>query len=330
MYASDITHRKRAQAVYRNLQMQKDWFSTGGTIRILGQKGGNDYSYMTEVQEGCIADTCWKATIPKAISFGNGRVSSNLDGMTRIDFFNTSDPALPNYIFDLGYGGAFGTIPGVLDDASIHIPTDNFDFYFFGTNYGVANQIFWVSNNFITFGPIADLNNVSVSANTIPAILLGNYDRLCSNLYYSRYFSSNGDFNILRMVIQFANHYSDRTNLTVGQLEVRMIRELVGAQRQFVQVGVISAPSNPGYSNNPIVSYPSTTDSSGNPVDTNNDLIDPTKNSPWDITNGTTFQNVAGNIYNDAFPVAGTTILYMSDSTGNGWQFFNNAYLNVS
>jgi len=330
MYASDITHRKRAQAVYRNLQMQKDWFSTGGTIRILGQKGGNDYSYMTEVQEGCIADTCWKIKIPKPISFGAGRISSNIDGMTRIDFFNTTDPSLPNYIFDIGYGGGFATIPGVLDDACVNIPTTDFDFYYFGINRGATNSIFWNTNNALTFEYLAQLQTVSMSANSVPAILLGNHDRLCSDIYYSRYFSSDGDFNILRMVIFFANYYTDTTNLSAGKLEVRMIRELVGAKRQFVQVGVISAPTFSGYSNNPAVSYPSGADSSGNPLDANGLTIDPTKNSPWDLTDGTTFQNVAGSTYSTEFPVAGTTVLYMSDSTGRAWQFFNNAYLNIS
>jgi hypothetical protein len=309
--------------------MQKDWFSTGGTIRILGQKGGNDYSYMTEVQEGCIADTCWKLTIPKAISFGLGPVSSSLDGMTEIDFSNTTDPSLPNFIYDVGYGGGFSTIPGVLDDSCVNIPATNFDFYFFGINRGATNSIFWDTNNVIAFEYLPVLSVVSMSANTVPAILLGNYDRLCSKIYYSRYLSSDGDFNILRMVIKFSNYYTDITNLTTGQLEVRMIRELVGAKRQFVQVGVISAPPNPGFSNDPTVSYPSGVDSSGNPIDTTGSPIDSTKNSPWDLTNGTTFQNVAGNAYTKAFPVTGTTVLYMSDSNGNGWQFFNNAYLNV-
>jgi hypothetical protein len=305
--------------------MQKDWFSTGGTIRILGQKGGNDYAYMTEVQEGCIADTCWKATIPKAISFGNGPVSSNIDGMIHVDFAG---------VYDVGYGGTGGTtanssIPGILDDASINIPATNFDFYFSGTNYGGTNQLFWNTNNAITFGPVPDIHVVSLSHDTIPAILIGNYDRLITDFYCSRYFSNNGDFNILRMVVSFSNYFTDIVNLYAGKLEIRMIRELVGAQRQFVQVGVISAPAEPGYSNNPAVSYPST-DSSGNPVDANNLPVDPTKNSPWDITDGTTFKNVAGSTYSTAFPVAGTTILYTSDSNGNGWQFFNNAYLNIT
>jgi hypothetical protein len=331
MYASDVIHRKRSQAVYRNLQLQKDWFNSGGTIRILGQKGGNDYAYMTDVQEGLIADTCWNVNIPISLTFTSGSVSSSLSGLTQVDFSNTTDGSLPNYIYDAGYGSGVVSISGIIDDATIRIPTQGMDFYFNGTNYGAANNIHWNTNNAIIFGNSFDSNIVSISANSSPAILLGNYDRLCSSLYYGTSFvtKNSSNFMITQIFVTFSNYYTDTTDLSKGQMRVRMIRELTGNNRQWVEVGILSAVPGPGYSNNPTVSYPSSPDSSGNIVDSNGDLIDSTKNSPWDITDGTRFLNVAGNEYSTAFPATGTTLLYQSDKLGNGWQFVKNAYVNT-
>jgi len=336
MYASDLTHQKRAAAVFRNLQLQKEWFSSGGTIRILGQKGGNDYSYMTHVEEGCVANKCWQLYVGLATKKGNGPISANTSGMLQLytEFRNSSNEIKfrdykGDIIYDAGYGAPLSTLPGTIDDAFIPIPPSGMDFFFNNVNYG--NSISWHTNNVLVFGPGFNVNLSSVDGNQLSnAILMGNYDRLCSNLFYSSYVTEDGKFSIIKLIVTFSDYYTDTTNLATGKLQIRLIRESGGNQRQWVEVGVLSAPPSPGYSNNPTVNYPSGTDtSSGKPIDSISRLIDPTKNSPWDVTNGREFLNVAGSMYSTAFPVAGTTLLYESDKMGIIWTFTPNAYLPV-
>lgn len=321
MYASDLTHKKRAAAIFKNLQLQKEWFASGKTIRILGQKGGNDYAYMTQLEEGCVADRCWQLYRPITNAVGNGPISSSTANMTQIDFTG---------IYDAGYGAQVFPIPGVLDDSFIDIPMSGMDFFFREVNYAAINGIKWNSNNILIFGPAFNPNLVSLDRGMCNAIMMGNYDRLCSGLSYVTYSSSSGAFMITRLVITFADYYSDRTNLDLGKLQIRLIKERDGSKRQWVEVGIISSVPSPGYSNNTTVRYPSGTDAvTGENIDTNAYSIDATKNSPWDISNGTKFLNVAGNQYSTAFPPAGTTLLYESDSLGNNWSFTPNAYLPV-
>lgn len=319
MYASDLTHKKRAATNFRNLQLQKEWFASGQTIRILGQKGGNDYSYMTQLEEGCVADRCWQLYVPLANKIGNGPISGSTVGLTPIDF---------SLIYDAGYGAPLIPIPGVLDDAFIQIPMGGMDFFFDEVNYGATNDIRWNTNNILFFGTAFNPNDVSLNRNQGNAIMLGNYDRLCSGIFYSNVIS-NGGFSILKFIVSFSDYYTDTSNLSIGKLQVRLIKEVSGKQRQWVEVGVISAPPSPGYSNNPSVSYPSQVDSSGNAIDSNSVRIDSTKKSPWDVSNGTKFLDVAGTQYSTAFPVAGTTILYESDKMGTNWTFTPNAYMPV-
>jgi hypothetical protein len=344
MYASDVTHRKRAAAIFRNLQLQKEWFASGGTIRILGQKGGNDYSYMTQVEEGCVADKCWELYVSIQPKAGNGPISGDINGMLSL-FTGSADSSgnisysdyNGNALFDQGWGAPLVQTIFLADDMSIPISLNGMDFFFKNVNYGgtTGTGIQWNSNNALLFGGGYNQNDVSVNGNEGPAILMGNYDRLCSGIHSSNYISTDSNFNITKIVVSFSNYYTDTAAinganyLTAGKLQIRLIRENTGYKRQWVEVGVVSAPSSPGYSNNPSVSYPSGTDSSGNKQDTNGQPIDPTKSSPWDITDGTRFLQIAGNQYSTAFPVEGTTILYESDMSGTIWKFTPNAYLPV-
>jgi hypothetical protein len=330
MYASDLTHKKRAAAIYKNSQLQKEWFATGGTIRILGQKGGNDYAYMTQLEEGCIQDECWKLYVPLNAQAGNSSEPLDLLRMTQTDL-GATDANGNAIIYDSGYGQTTPYlilgIP-VIDDGSINIPMGSQNFMFNGTDYGATNQIYWNSNGAITFGYLADQNIVSLSAGNIPAVLIGNYDRLTSKFYYSNYNVNKNMFSVTKIVVMLTNYYTDTTLLDVAKYQIRFIKELAGNQRQWIEVNVISAPSSPGYSNNRSISYPSGTDASGNNKDSNGLPIDATKNSPWDVTNGTTFLNLLGTQFSTAHPVAGTTILYQSDKEGRVWTASVNSYFN--
>jgi hypothetical protein len=248
-------------------------------------------------------------------------VSASTAGLTQIDFTG---------IYDGGYGGESQT-PGILDDSFVPMPLNGNDFYFFGVNHGQANNIFWNSNNALTFGPVFNTSIVSINHNTGPAILLGNYDRLLSDIYYTNTVTSDNKYKIYRMIVKFSDYYTDTANLDAGIYQIRLIKENAGAKRQWVEVSIISSPPSPGYSNNPAVSYPTGVNGLGQPQDSNGLAIDPTKDSPYNITSGTasSFLNPFGSLYSTASPAAGTSFILQSDELGNTWTFTEHAYLNI-
>ena len=328
MYASDVTNRNRAATLYINSVLKNQEFESGKSIRIDRQKGGNDYEYLNNVDFGNIIDYTYNTYIPLSIKNGANPTIFTVYNLNKLNF-DAKDNTNTYLIYDATPSTLTYNSGRVIDDGSIPIPTEGRDFFFFGTNYGRTNNIYWDSNNALTFGSVGSPHLVSISKNTIPAILLGNYDRICSALYYSNYFSERNLFSVTVILVYFSNYYTDTTNLDQGKYQIRLIRELNGNNRQWVELTVISTPSSPGYSNNPAVSYPSGTNGSGNPIDADANVIDSTKNSPYDITNGTTFLNVCGSLFSTVSPQPGTTLLYQSDSTGTSWNFTNNAYMPV-
>jgi hypothetical protein len=336
MYGSDVTNRNRANTLYINSVLKNQEFTSGKSIRIDRQKGGTDYQYLTNVEFGNIIDTTYDTYLPLRIITGSNPNIFAIYNLNQINL-GATDGLGAYLIYDAGTvptdpsSNAPYTYNGgrMIDDGYIQIPTGGRDFYFFGINYGAANTIYWNANNALTFGSTGNAILASLSKNSVPAILIGNYDRTCSALYYSSYFSSGNLFSVLVIVAYFSDYYTDTSDFDKGKYQIRLIRELSGDKRQWVEVTVISAVPSPGYSNNRSVTYPSGLDASGNPIDSNSFVIDSTKNSPYDITNGTTFQNVCGTAFSTVSPQAGTSFLYQSDSTGTFWNFSNNAYVPV-
>lgn len=370
MYASDLTHKKRSQAVYRNLQLQKEWFASGKTIRILGQKGGNDYSYMIDLEKGCNQDICWKFKIPIEITYKNGPIDFDLSNINSIDLTAISENgyALYNSTNTLEING--------LDDGDVPISTDGRPFYFFGVECGITEKIWWNSNNVLFFGSgsqgnSGQSNNVSPTpsiftdgqgkgfiSNSSPCILLGNYDRRLRSFYTSNYNDESNKFSITRIIVTFNNYLEDDVTLDntgsttrflegpqvtpQGQFSIRLIRELTGDNRQWVEVTVIKSPLTAGYSSDPTISYPSgvfqaldvndnpiPSDYNSDPQDRRGNLIDINKISPYDISDGTRLLNVCGTQFSKESPQAGTSFIFQSDALGKGWIFANNAYLHV-
>ena len=309
--------------------MQQAQVLNGLSIRVKYQGGGSDYAYFANLTDGIIDCGSLLPSPPISLTLVDGPISSDVSGLIKVSFIGIQDdgraPADASSNIFSQFFDASGNV-NVLDDSAIHIPTGGMDFYFFGTNYGAANNIYWNSNNAITFGPFTAPD---IFKNTCPAILLGNYDRYCSGVYYGNYVTAGNKFAITKIVVYFSNYYTDLTGLTAGKYQIRLIREETGANRQWVEVTVISSVSSPGYSNNSSVTYPSGTDPSGNPINTNGQLIDSTKKSPYDITNGTNFINVTGTTFSTVSPQTGTSFIYESDSTGSVWEFYNHAYLNI-
>jgi hypothetical protein len=358
MFASDVIRRNRNVTIAFNLQEQQAAFDAGLTNYIPRQKGGTDYKFITNISQA-EAETPQLLLTPivnliKLIIGQNRTITVNLIEFTRIDFNQIDDrrPTLltdgsGNYILD-GSGNITRDSSGnplltasgnpVLDDASIRIPNFGMKFNFFGINYGDNNDIYWNTNNVITFGNNYNLDTVSFNPNTIPAILLGNYDRLCSELYHknSAVYNSNALVATIKtIVVEFADYYTDTSNFEAGKYQIRFIREAGGERRQWVEVSVISSPLHPGYSTN--VTGPTNPagynfDASGNRasmIDSNGNTVNPTKLSPYDITDGTAFLNAVGTTYSEQSPPNGTSFVYQGDSTGYSWQFINNAYLDI-
>ena len=154
----------------------------------------------------------------------------------------------------------------------------------------------------------------------MPAILLGNYERKLKTFYYSNYSSAN--YSITTLLVTFYNYYTDLVGAATYQYKIRLIKENSGSQRKFVEVYVISSPPDTGYSS-AIVSYPTGS------LDSNGNAIDVTKNSPYNITNGTSFLNPCGATFSLVSPTVNTSFVLASDYTGTTWSFTNNAYVNV-
>lgn len=154
------------------------------------------------------------------------------------------------------------TLAGVQgqDDAGATIPGINFDFYFFGTNYGngLNSGIYWCSNNVLGFGTTN--NTITWAATTGKGVLIGNADRLTNNFYYSTTQTSSG-YSYINCILFAQNIYSDGIPNAI-QFQMRFFR---GPVSQYIEVRCKQAPSSAG---------------------------------AYNITNGTTFQNTYGSFTN--------------------------------
>jgi hypothetical protein len=138
------------------------------------------------------------------------------------------------------------SLAGVIgqDDAAATIPGINFDFYFFGTNYGNGLNlgIYWSSNNVLGFGNPD--STISWTATTGKGVLIGNLDRRTNNFYYSTTQSSSG-YSYLNCLLFAQNIYNDGIANAV-QFQLRFFR---GPASQYIEVRCKQAPSTAGVYN---------------------------------------------------------------------------------
>jgi len=310
----DLTKRNQARMAFASYIKNKEDFANGSTAKRVNllssdfteKNIGAAFTSYAEYQLYLTVQVVYSLQVVS----GNKSVSGSTAGLTQISFSGITDSSASIY---------------GLDDAFVPIPMGGMVFNFFGTNY--SNSITWNTNNALIFGTTFNGHIVSVSNVTANAILLGNYDRLCISLYYSNTITS--DYSITTLLVTFCDYYTNLGTPTY-KYQIRLIRENKGALRQFVEVCVISSPPSPGYSSNPLVSYPSGTGGGGAPIDSSGYFIDSTKNSPYNITNGTvSCLNPCGSTFSTASPSAGTSFIFSSDSTGSSWTFTNNSYINV-
>jgi hypothetical protein len=243
-----------------------------------------------------------------------------VSGQGSIYYGNFNQVTIPGSLYHAGATYIVNT----LDDGDVHIPMANIVFNFFGTNF--SNNLYWASNNALIFGTPNPNLEVNIPRNLLPSILIGNYDRVLKTFYYTNSVTTNYSITILR--VTFYDYYTNTISDSTYQYQIRLIKENVGYQRQFVEVYVISSPPSAGYST-AINSYPSGSNANGNPIDSNGNPIDSTKNSPYNITNGTIFLNPCGSTYSTSSPIANTSFVFSSDSTGTSWVFNNNSHVSV-
>jgi hypothetical protein len=145
------------------------------------------------------------------------------------------------------------------DDVGVTFPV-NFDFYFFGTNYGngLNSGIYWNTNNVIGFG--TPVNTITWVANTGRGILLGNTDRRTNTFYYSPTQTSSG-YSYITCLLFAQNIYNDGVANAI-QFQIRIFR---GTTLQYIEVSCKQAATTAGL---------------------------------YNITNGTTFQNTYGSFTN--------------------------------
>lgn len=325
MYASDVTNRKRNQAVFSDISRQKELLNKGSIMRINYQKGGTDYAYMMELEQGCINNKCL-GDLPVYSVAGDYSTDMDITGAKYMD---------PTGLQEYGYslpvdssGNAIFPTGPTRDDVYFPIPMNGMQFHFFGV---LQTQMFWSTNCVILFrnpgvrmpnipGNTSYLNTPGFSNQVnlgfpLPAILLGNYDRRLDNLYVKDD-SIPSKYSIITLFVfyeDFTNQLTSTPN--TGQYRVRIIRELTGANRQWIEVSVKVAPSFSGYI-------------AGN-TDTDRNPVDPTKLSPYNITDGTGFTNLCGTTFATVGPAAGSSFTFTSDSQGNNWVFRNNSYVPV-
>ena len=175
------------------------------------------------------------------------------------------------------------------DDAAATIPGINFNFYFFGTNYGngLNSGIYWSTNNVLGFG--TPDSTISWNATTGRGILIGNLDRRTNNFYYSPTLSGSG-YNYIKCILYAQNVFNDGTPNAI-QLELRFFR---GPSNQYVEVRCKQAPLSPG---------------------------------TYNITNGSAFQNTFISPFTNM--VANQSFVLASDTNGNNWVLYNNYFINI-
>jgi hypothetical protein len=173
------------------------------------------------------------------------------------------------------------------DDVSSYIGNNNFPFYFFGTDYN--NNMFWSSNQVLTFG--AANATIGFTSTTGKGILLGNADRRCNFITPIPTANING-YSIYKLVISHSNFYG-----TAGseiQMVIRIIRGGPDTQdAQYIEVRMSYwTAANAG---------------------------------TWNITDGSAFKDTFGSYA----PGDGQSFVLKSNLSGNNWQFFNNYYINL-
>lgn len=328
MDSSQLTKIRRARAIYVDAKRQEHELQEGKRLTLQYQSGSYaDSDVFLLVAQAPMIAPCGGGSSHIVVAEGDATTTMDTSRVARITEFTDPDNSV-----GYGYQGPVGTSPNYIvgiDEAYGTLPTEGIDFYFFGTNYGNGhnNGIYWHTNCFLWFGSPIDYSTETdnVCKDTGPAVLCGNYDRRLNSLYAG--VRTSGIYQILTILVFYQNYFKlDTVNLPPEnavngcQYEIRLIRETVGCMRQWIEVRMKQKPAEPGYSNN---------HNADECLHCDDAVVDPTKLSPWNITNGTEFQNPCGTVFADASPDNNTSFVFQSDSHGENWTFLNHHFIDV-
>jgi hypothetical protein len=338
MYASDLTNRKRAQVVFSDVSRQKALFNQGSIMRINYQKGGTDYSYMMELEQGCINNKCVGLIIARAAD-GNYITDMNIDAATYINPATLIEYGYPIYVDASGNSITvetasplaykitsptgvilFSGLPSLpaysyltTDDVYYPIPMGSMEFQFFNQTYNASRPMYWSTNCAILFED-PGARRITFQKDTCPAILLGNGDRRLDRLYI-RDNSISGKYSIITLFVFYEDFSATISTPNTGEYRIRIIKELTGTKRQWIEVSVAISPPFSGYI--------------AGDRDTDNIITDSTKLSPYNITDGNNFLNPCGTTFARVGPAPGTSFTFESDMQGLSWIFRNNTYVST-
>ena len=185
------------------------------------------------------------------------------------------------------------------DDTWEHFPV-NFDFYFFGVNYGNGsnNGIFWDTNSVLGFG---DGNSGRPwDATDGPGILIGNEDRLNNTFWYSDTLTSSSGASYVRLLYFGRNYYNVGPDNAL-QYEINIIRD---NNFQYVEVRTAGVP------------FPDEENFNDSPFE----YI-----GKWNITDGNNFQDTCGDFdTTEGGPAVCGSYVFRSDLQGENWEFLRN------
>lgn len=127
----------------------------------------------------------------------------------------------------------FGTSTNIslapsIDNGYGQLTNINFPFYWFGIDYGTTNNIFWNTNQALTFGNNST-NTANWTANTASGILLGQADRITKSAVEYPPITLYG-YKIKRIVVSQTTHdyIFPNGNADDMQFDIRLIKSYYG------------------------------------------------------------------------------------------------------
>jgi hypothetical protein len=180
------------------------------------------------------------------------------------------------------------------DDGSAQFPV-NFDFYFFGTNYGngLNNGIFWSSNSFLNFGNGPSSPSVEDLVNFI---LIGHFDRRNNSFWYSNTLTTSSGSTYVRTLYFGQNFYDDDIPNAL-QYEINIMRD---RYFQYIEIRIASIG-----------------------VDNDWNVGD------WNVKVNGVNQNTCGN-FQATGPVVGGSYVFKSNLSGQNWEFLPNYHIDIT
>lgn len=178
-------------------------------------------------------------------------------------------------------------------DDGYYYPDLGFTFYFYGTEYGRAEKMYFTTNLAIGFGETNHTDYVFGDWQPEwPAILTGLADRYMNSFYESPVTENQGTLDYFQMVVFAQNYYNDDIPNAINWRYIFGRDAIAGYQ--YIEIQFNKLPTNLG---------------------------------AWTIATGTNYNNLFGNP--TSYAPSTCTILLRSDLNGENWELIPGGTLNV-